>query len=108
MKDLVRLFPDLNEVKISHSWTGTVAYSFDELAHTGKHNEMHYAMSYCGSGVSMASYLGMKMGRKISAAPDSETAFDELKYPTRSYYFGNPWFLPLVVEGYRLPDRLFH
>ena len=106
IKDLVRLFPELNQVQISHSWTGTVAYSFDELAHFGRHNGMHYAMSYCGSGVSMASYLGMKMGRKISEAPNSETAFDGLKYPSRPYYFGNPWFLPLAVEWYRLTDRL--
>ena len=74
LKDLVRLFPELTHTKISHSWTGTVAYSFDELAHTGTQNEMHYAMSYCGSGVSMASYLGMKMGRKIAEASDSDTA----------------------------------
>jgi len=107
LKDLVRLFPELTRTKISHSWTGTVAYSFDELAHIGLQNEMHYAMSYCGSGVSMASYLGMKMGRKIAEVSDSDTAFDDLQYPSRPYYFGRPWFLPLAVEWYRMTDRLF-
>ena len=108
LKDLVRLFPELTHTKISHSWTGTVAYSFDELAHTGIQNEMHYAMSYCGSGVSMASYLGMKMGRKIAEVSDSDTAFDGLEYPSRPYYFGRPWFLPLAVEWYRMTDRIFN
>jgi len=108
LKDLVRLFPELTHTKISHSWTGTVAYSFDELAHTGTQNEMHYAMSYCGSGVSMASYLGMKMGRKIAEASDSDTAFDGLQYPSRPYYFGRPWFLPLAVEWYRMTDRVLN
>ena len=108
LKDLVRLFPELTHTKISHSWTGTVAYSFDELAHTGTQNEMHYAMSYCGSGVSMASYLGMKMGRKIAEASDSDTAFDGLQYPSRPYYFGRPWFLPLAVEWYRMSDRVLN
>ncbi len=108
LKDLVRLFPELTHTKISHSWTGTVAYSFDELAHTGTQNEMHYAMSYCGSGVSMASYLGMKMGRKIAEVSDSDTAFDGLQYPSRPYYFGRPWFLPLAVEWYRMTDRIFN
>ena len=106
LKDLVRLFPELTRTKISHSWTGTVAYSFDELAHTGTQNEMYYSMSYCGSGVSMASYLGMKMGRKIAEVSDSDTAFDGLQYPSRPYYFGRPWFLPLAVEWYRMTDRL--
>ena len=108
LKDLVRLFPELTHTKISHSWTGTVAYSFDELAHTGTQSEMHYAMSYCGSGVSMASYLGMKMGRKIAEVSDSDTAFDGLQYPSRPYYFGRPWFLPLAVEWYRMTDRIFN
>ncbi|MFL2526383.1 MAG: NAD(P)/FAD-dependent oxidoreductase [Candidatus Azotimanducaceae bacterium] len=108
LKDLARLFPELTQTKISHSWTGTVAYSFDELAHTGMQNGMHYAMSYCGSGVSMASYLGMKMGRKIAEVSDSQTAFDELQYPSRPYYFGNPWFLPLAVEWYRMTDRILY
>ena len=108
LKDLVRLFPELTRTKISHSWTGTVAYSFDELAHTGTQSEMHYAMSYCGSGVSMASYLGMKMGRKIAEVSDSDTAFDGLQYPSRPYYFGRPWFLPLAVEWYRMTDRVLN
>ena len=108
LKDLTRLFPELTQTKISHSWTGTVAYSFDELAHTGTQNEMHYAMSYCGSGVSMASYLGMKMGRKIAEVSDSQTAFDGLQYPSRPYYFGRPWFLPLAVEWYRMTDRILY
>ena len=106
--DLVRLFPQLSKTQISHSWTGTVAYSFDELAHTGKQDNMHYSMSYCGSGVSMASYLGMKMGRKISKTEDSDTAFDDLSYPSRFYYTGRPWFLPIAVEWYRFTDRLFY
>ena len=106
--DLVRLFPQLSKTQISHSWAGTVAYSFDELAHTGKQDNMYYSMSYCGSGVSMASYLGMKMGRKISKTEDSDTAFDDLSYPSRFYYTGRPWFLPIAVEWYRFTDRLFY
>ncbi len=106
--DLVRLFPQLSSTQISHSWTGTVAYSFDELAHTGKQDHMYFSMSYCGSGVSMASYLGMKMGRKISETEDSDTAFDDLTYPSRFYYSGRPWFLPIAVEWYRFTDRMFN
>ena len=32
--DMCRIFPELSKTKISHSWFGTVAYTFDELAHT--------------------------------------------------------------------------
>ena len=102
--DMCRIFPELSGTRISHSWMGTVAYTFDELAHTGTHGGMHYAMGYCGSGVSMASYLGMRMGQKILGLAEGRTAFDDLPFPTRPFYTGRPWFLPAAVAWYRWND----
>lgn len=102
---MCRLFPELEDVPISHSWSGKVAYSFDELTHTGTHDGIHYAMCYCGSGVSMASYLGMRLGQKILGKEEGRTAFDNLPFPTRPLYTGKPWFLPPVVAWYRIRDR---
>lgn len=104
--DMCRIFPELADVKISHSWMGTVAYSFDDLAHTGVHDGIHFAMGYCGSGVSMASYLGMRIGQTVLGRVAGKTAFDGLPFPTRPFYNGLPWFLPSVVAWYRWRDRL--
>lgn len=104
-EDMCRIFPDLQGTRISHSWSGTVAYTFDELAHIGTHDGMHYAMGYCGSGVSMASYLGMRMGQKVLGLAEGRTAFDDLPFPTRPLYAGRPWFLPAAVAWYRWRDR---
>ena len=106
LKDLYRIFPQLEGIKISHSWTGTVAYTFDEMAHTGQHNGIYYSMGYCGSGVSMASYLGMRLGQKVLGLVEGKTAFDDLPFPTRPLYNGRPWFLPAVVSWYRMQDRI--
>ena len=103
--DLVRVFPELSDIKVTHSWFGTVAYTFDELAHTGCHDGIYYSMGYCGSGVSMASYLGMRLGQKVLGLPQGETAFDDLPFPTKPLYTGNPWFLPPVVSWYRWRDK---
>jgi glycine/D-amino acid oxidase-like deaminating enzyme len=102
---MCRIFPELRDYGVSHSWSGTVAYSFDELAHTGIHEGVHYAMGYCGSGVSMASYLGMRLGQKVLGLKEGQTAFDGLSFPTRPFYTGKPWFLPTVVAWYRWNDR---
>ncbi len=101
---MCRTFPELRGCKVSHSWSGTVAYSFDELAHTGVHDGIHYAQGYCGSGVSMASYLGMRVGQKVLGLAEGRTAFDSLQYPTRPFYTGKPWFLPAAVAYYRWVD----
>jgi len=103
-RDMCRIFPDLAQTRISHSWMGTVAYTFDELAHTGTHEGVHYAMGYCGSGVSMAGYLGMRMGQKVLGLAEGRTAFDDLPFPTRPFYTGRPWFLPAAVAWYRWRD----
>lgn len=104
-EDMCRIFPELRDYGISHSWMGTVAYTFDELAHTGVHDGIHYAMGYCGSGVSMASYLGMRAGQKVLGLAEGVTALDNLSFPTRPLYTGKPWFLPPMVAWYRWRDR---
>jgi glycine/D-amino acid oxidase-like deaminating enzyme len=104
-QDMCRIFPQLEGVGLSHAWSGTVAYSFDELAHTGVQDGIHYAMGYCGSGVSMAPYLGMRAGQKVLGLPEGATAFDGLPFPTRPLYRGKPWFLPAAVAWYRWKDQ---
>lgn len=103
-QSMTRIFPDLDGYAISHSWSGTVAYTFDELAHTGVHDGIHYAMGYCGSGVSMAGFLGMRAGQKVLGLAEGQTAFDDLPQPTRPFYNGKPWFLPAAVGYYRWLD----
>lgn len=107
-EDMCRIHPELRDYCISHSWMGRVAYTFDELAHTGVHDGVHYALGYCGSGVSMASYLGMRIGQRVLGLKEGQTAFDDLPFPTRPLYSGNPWFLPPIVAYYRWRDRAQH
>ena len=104
-KQMCRIFPQLQNSKISHSWAGTVGYTFDTLAHTGVRDGMHYAMGYCGSGVSMASYLGMRSGQKIIHDAKGKTALDDLPFPSRPLYRGKPWFLPSIVSYYQWRDK---
>ena len=103
--DLCRIFPELQDYGLSHSWNGTVAYTFDELMHIGQHEGVHYAMGYCGSGVGMASYLGMRLGQQVAGLAEGKTAFDDIAFPTRPFYRGNPWFLPAMVSWYRWRDK---
>ena len=100
------IHPELADVKISHSWMGFVAYTFDKLPHLGVRDGMHYAMGYCGSGVAMGSYLGHKAGLKVLGDADGATAFDDLPLQTRPFYGGKPWFLAGAVAYYRMRDRL--
>jgi glycine/D-amino acid oxidase-like deaminating enzyme len=104
--ELVRLFPELKGTRISHSWGGTVGFSFDTLMHYGEQDGLHYAAGYCGSGVGMAGYLGMRIGRKVANPDETDTALGRIRFPSRPFYSGKPWFLAPSILAYRIRDYL--
>lgn len=103
---MCRIWPQLRGVRISHSWVGFVAYTFDHLPHTGVVDGVHYAMGYCGSGVSLASWYGMRLGQRMCGLAEGRTALDDLEFQTRPLYSGSPWFLAPSILWYRLRDRI--
>jgi len=99
------IFPQLSETRVSHSWYGFVGYTFDSLPHIGEHEGLHYAMGYCGSGISMSSYLGSLLGQRMSGQGQRNVLTD-VRFPTRPLYSGRPWFLKPSIAYYQLRDRL--
>jgi glycine/D-amino acid oxidase-like deaminating enzyme len=103
---LAQIFPELREVELDYAWVGWVAYTFDTLPHLGCRDGIYYCMGYCGQGVPLAPYFGMKIGRRMAGMQQADTALDGLVFPTRPYYFGTPWFLAPAVWANRMLDRL--
>lgn len=105
-QEMTRIFPELAETRITHSWAGFVAYTFDHLPHLGRHEGVWYCMGYCGSGVSLSTYFGARIGQQILGRKEGATALDGTAFQTRPLYYGTPWFLPTAIQWYRLRDRL--
>jgi len=99
-------FPQLNGVKLTHAWTGNVAFTLDAVAHMGRQDGMHYLLGCNGSGVAMMTYLGTQTARKIAGVANYACSFDAEDFPDHPLYNGNPWFLPLIGSWYRMRDTL--
>jgi glycine/D-amino acid oxidase-like deaminating enzyme len=99
-------FPQLRGVKLTHAWTGNVAFTVDALPHMGRRDGLHYCLGCNGSGVAMMTYLGWQTARKIAHAANYACSFDTEEFPDHPLYSGNPWFLPVVGGYYRLRDSL--
>jgi glycine/D-amino acid oxidase-like deaminating enzyme len=99
-------FPQLKGSKITHAWTGNVAFTLDEMPHMGKFDNMHYALGCNGSGVAMMSYLGHQTARKIAGKVNHVCAFDRPEFPDHALYTGNTWFLPWIGRYFRTRDWL--
>ena len=100
-------WPQLKGVRVTHAWTGNVAFAFDYLPHMGVTPKgLHYAMACNGAGVAMLSYLGAELGKKLLGKSNRVPVFDGRDFPTRPFYTGHPWMLPMVGNWYRLRDWL--
>ncbi|MBI1847707.1 MAG: FAD-binding oxidoreductase [Candidatus Rokubacteria bacterium] len=103
---MTSVWPELARTRVTHAWTGNVAFTFDHVPHMGVHEGVHYAAGCQGSGVAMASYLGHQVALKLAGKQVASCAFDGLPFPTRPTYTGDPWFLPIVGSYYRARDWL--
>ena len=103
---MVALYPELAGARISHAWNGQIAYTFDHLPHIGVRDGLHYALGYCGGGLTMGSYLGHKIALRILGSKEAATEFDDRHFPTLPLYRGKPWFMPLVYGYYYWRDRV--
>lgn len=102
---MIRVFPQISNIKVTHSWNGFVAYTFDTMPHLGRVDGIWYAMGYCGAGCALATYFGMRVGQQILGKPEGRTALDETDFPTRFYFNGKPWFLAPAVVWKQALDR---
>jgi glycine/D-amino acid oxidase-like deaminating enzyme len=99
-------FPQLRGARITHAWTGNVAFTLDALPHIGQRDGLYFCLGCNGSGIAMMTYLGWQAARKIAGFANYACSFDRAKFPDHPLYSGNTWFLPVVGGWYRLRDRL--
>ena len=103
---LVNLFPELENVRLSHSWFGNVAMNRDMLPRIFEKDGVVYATGFCGSGVVWAPWIGMHAAHKLMGNDEAaRTAFDFRPPASIPLYRGDPWFMPAIIWGYRMQDR---
>ena len=102
-KQVCTVFPELNDVKFTHSWTGKLGITFDLMPHIGQINGIYYALGYGGHGLSIATYLGTELGLLMTGQKD-RSPYEEISHQTMFFYKKNPWFLPFAAKYYRFLD----
>ncbi|TCS55259.1 glycine/D-amino acid oxidase-like deaminating enzyme [Primorskyibacter sedentarius] len=98
------LFPELANAKITHTWGGFIAFSFDHTPHFTEKDGIHYIGGCCGSGVAMMSYLGHQTALKLLGREFDTTFHRDFK--PQAFYSGNPWFMPAIITALEWRDRM--
>lgn len=103
---MCEIFPALDGVRISHAWTGNVAFTFDRLPHMGRDESgVCYCLGCNGSGVAMMTYLGQRTAQRILNPESPRCAYEGRPFPTRPFYTGDPWLISLVGRVFEYLDR---
>ena len=102
---MIDRFPQLDGVRITHVWTGNVAFALDYMPHMGVDEGLHYLLACNGNGVAMMTYLGTQTAKKIAGGRNAPVnALDGRDFPDHALYNGDPWFLPMIGAWYRTRD----
>lgn len=66
-KRMIKVFPQLQNVKIDYSWGGTLAITVNRLPHFGTlmNNKVSYAFGYSGHGLALSVLAGKLIGENI-------------------------------------------
>ena len=103
---LADIFPELENVEITHTWFGHVAMNRDMVPRIFSRKGIRYAAGYCGSGVVWANWAGRKAALQILSDDEGASALDFRPPPLIPFYSGRPWFLPAVFGWMTIQDRL--
>ena len=66
---MIDRFPQLDGIRITHVWTGNVAFAFDYMPHMGTDQGLHYLLGCNGNGVAMMTYLGTQTAQEDRRRP---------------------------------------
>ncbi|MGR3824062.1 MAG: NAD(P)/FAD-dependent oxidoreductase [Salipiger marinus] len=104
---LTELFPELRDVGYTHSWFGNVAMNRDMLPRMFEKDGVLYASGFCGSGVVWAPWLGRRAAQRLLGERIEEPSAFDMRPPAAVPFFnGRPWFMPAIIKGFALQDRL--
>ena len=103
-RDMLEIFPGLEDVDLEYAWSGTLDVTFDLMPHVGEVDGAYYALGYAGHGVALATLLGSTVAAAIAGEALKTPFSSTLPRAPFGLYDGNPWFLPLVGAWQRFLD----
>jgi gamma-glutamylputrescine oxidase len=105
---MLRVFPQLSEVRIEYAWGGTLAITRSRLPLFGRlEGDTYYALGYSGQGVALAILAGQVLSDAIAGSVEDFDVFARL--PRRQFPGGALLRWPSLAFGmmyYGLRDQL--
>lgn len=104
---MLRLFPQLEDIRVDYAWGGTLSVTVNRMPHVGRLKpNLYFAQGYSGHGISTANFAGKVIAEAING---TATRFDVFRdIPIHMFPGGTLFRYPGMVLGmlyYSLKDR---
>jgi glycine/D-amino acid oxidase-like deaminating enzyme len=108
-REMIHIFPQLNDAVVEYAWGGTLDFAFDQMPHAGQLEGIYYILGFAGHGVALGTHLGMLMGDAIADGKVADLPYSAYPFSTAplGLYKGKPWFLPLIGLWHRILDLIY-
>lgn len=106
-KAMVRQFPELAGVRVTHRWSGLVAMTMDSLPHAGRLDDrVVFSVGYNGTGVALSSLMGKYVAELVAGRkPDLGLVTSERLKAVPFYPIREP-AVRLVAGWYQFLDAI--
>jgi gamma-glutamylputrescine oxidase len=94
---MLKLFPQLADVRIDYAWGGTVGITVNRLPHIGRDGNKLFAHGYSGQGVLLTTLVGELLAELLKGDSRSFDLFE--KIPHRAFPGGKLLRTPTYVAG---------
>ena len=105
---MLKIFPQLGDVRIEYSWGGFVAITVNRAPHFGRlRDNIYFAQGFSGHGIALTGMAGKLMADAIAGTAEKFDVFTRI--PHMSFPGGRLLRTPALVLGmawYRLRDML--
>jgi len=85
------LLPFMSCAQVTHSWSGSLGFTFDRLPHIGISDGIYYSLGCCGKGIPWSAYCGIAVANLVRGGKPEQAMAMPMLQPL--LYGGHPWFL---------------
>jgi glycine/D-amino acid oxidase-like deaminating enzyme len=101
---MLRFWPELAEVRLSHAWGGYVAMTADRIPHVAEKDGVMHAVGCNGNGVALMTYLGWHAAQLMLGRTNRRAFFADIPFPAVPPLTSTAAFVQLASAAYHLRD----
>ena len=101
---MLRIWPELATLRITHAWGGYVGMTADRIAHVAEKDGVLHAVGCNGNGVALMTFLGWHAAQLMLGRTNRRAFFADIPFPALPMAARAPGFVALASAAYHLRD----